>query len=105
MKISYFYRVRKGILKLLASVCLSGLMVTAAHATQVGAIWYILIENRDFSENETSGGQEIWGSPAAPYINSLITPGNPNAAQVSYCTSYHNVLATYNGSNPSIHPS
>jgi hypothetical protein len=92
-------------LQLFASVYLSGLMVTAAHATQVGAIWYILIENRDFSNSETSGGQEIWASPAAPYLNSLVTPGNPNAAQVSYCTCYHNVLSVFDGSGPSVHPS
>src|SRR5207253_2109943 len=40
-----------------------------------------------------------------PYINSLVTPGNSNAAQVSYASAYHNVLATPSGANPSIHPS
>jgi phosphatidylinositol-3-phosphatase len=88
-----------------AFACALALMPAAAHAQSVGTVWYILIENRDFTNNETSGGQEIYGSPAAPYINSLITPGNPNAAQVSYCTAYHNVLAVYDGSGPSIHPS
>src|SRR5262249_4553913 len=39
------------------------------------------------------------------FLNSLITPGNPNAAQVSYASAYHNVLATPSGNNPSIHPS
>ncbi|HEY1765421.1 MAG TPA: alkaline phosphatase family protein [Opitutaceae bacterium] len=80
----------------------------AARATspgQVTTVWYILLENRDFTNNETSGGAEIWGNPAAPYLNSLVTPGNPNAAQVSYCAAYHNALAVYNGSGPSIHPS
>jgi len=102
------YLPRKGFLKTFAAVCASSLALTAAHATSVqriGTVWYILIENRDFTENETSGGQQIFGSPAAPYINSLITPGNPNAAQVSFCTAYHNVLAVYNGTGPSIHPS
>ena len=45
------------------------------------------------------------GNPAAPYLNSLITPGNPNAAQVSYASGYDNVQATPSGNNPSIHPS
>jgi hypothetical protein len=90
------------------AACASGLVLSSAHAQsvqRVGAVWYILLENRDFTNNETSGGQEIWGSPAAPFLNSLVTPGNPNAAQVSYCAAYHNVLAVYDGSGPSIHPS
>jgi hypothetical protein len=89
-----------------AFACASSLMLSAAHAqTHVGTVWYILLENRNFTESETSGGAQIYGSPAAPYINSLITPGNPNATQVSYCAAYHNVLAVYDGSGPSIHPS
>ena len=79
-------------------------MMTTAHA-QITTVFYILLENRNWTENETSGGQQVLGSSAAPYLNSLVTPGNPNAAQVSYCSCYHNDLSTYNGSNPSIHPS
>ncbi len=45
------------------------------------------------------------GNPAAPFQNSLITPGNPNAAQVSYTSTYYNVLSTASGNNPDIHPS
>jgi len=84
--------------------CVASLMLTSAHA-QVTTVFYILLENRNFTENETGGGQQVLGSSAAPYINSLVTPGNPHAAQVSYCSCYHNVLGTTNGSNPSIHPS
>ncbi len=86
--------------------CSLSLLLSSAHAQQqVGTVWYILLENRNFTESETSGGAQIYGSAAAPYLNSLITPGNPNAAQVSYCAAYHNVLAAYDGSSPSIHPS
>ena len=88
-----------------AGVCASSLLLASAHAQTVqrlGSVWYILMENRNFTENETGGGAQIYGSPAAPYINSLITPGNPNAAQVSWCTAYHNVLAVYDGSSASI---
>ena len=42
--------------------------------------------------------QQLLGNPAAPYLNSLITPGNPNAAQTSYASNYYNVA-------PGIHPS
>ena len=40
----------------------------------------------------------IFGNSAAPFINSLVTPGNPNAAKVSYASNYQNV-------SPSLHPS
>jgi hypothetical protein len=90
------------------AACASGLALNSVHAQSVqriGTVWYILIENRNFTESETSGGAQIYGNPAAPYLNSLITPGNPNAAQVSYCAAYHNAIAVYDGSGPSIHPS
>ena len=98
---SYYGLIKKS---LLAFACAAGLNLTSAHA-QVTTVFYILLENRNFTANETSGGQQVVGSAAAPYLNSLITPGNANAAQVSYCSCYHNDLAVYNGSGPSIHPS
>lgn len=103
---SFKNRSQYGLLKksLLALACASSFMVTSASA-QVTTVFYILLENRDFTANETSGGSQIVGNAAAPYINSLITPGNANAAQVSYCSCYHNDLSIYNGSGPSIHPS
>jgi hypothetical protein len=106
MKAKLVYRNRSGYLQktALAVACASSLMLTSVHA-QVTTVFYILLENRNFTENETSGGQQILGSSAAPYLNSLITPGNPNAAQVSYCSCYHHVLSTPTGANPSIHPS
>ena len=42
--------------------------------------------------------QQLFGNPAAPYLNSLVTPGNPNAADVSYASNYQNV-------SPGLHPS
>jgi len=88
---------------------ISSLLATSAHAQQrVGTVFYILTENRNFTAGtDTSGGSVIVGNAAAPYLNSLITPGNPNAAQVSYCTAYHNVLALPGGTTSanSIHPS
>jgi len=79
---------------------------SAARAQQVGNVFYILLENRNFtSGGDLTGGAPLVGSPAAPYINSLITPGNPNAAQVSWASAYHNVLATPSGANLNIHPS
>ncbi len=90
---------------LLAGACATGLTLTA-HAQQVGTVFYILLENRNFTAGtDTTGGAVLVGNSAAPYLNSLITPGSPTATQVSYATAYHNVLATPSGANPSIHPS
>jgi len=77
------------------------------HRNKIGAVFYIYLENHNFTQpaSDTSAPNQILGCPAAPYINGLITPGNPNAADVSYATAYHNVLATPSGNNPSIHPS
>ena len=108
---------------LLACVCAGGSILFSAHGQQVRlaattaprattvsqpikTVFYILLENRNFTAGaDTTGGSVIVGNAAAPYLNSLITPGNANAAQVSYCTAYHHVLSTASGSNPSIHPS
>ena len=80
-------------------------MLTSAHA-QVTTVFYILLENRNWSAPDATGGAQILGNAsAAPYLNSLVTPGNPNAAQVSYCSCYHNALALPGGALTSIHPS
>src|SRR5580692_11206361 len=58
---------------------------------QVGDIFVIALENHNLTQpNPTASPEQILGNPAAPYINSLMTPGNPNAAQVSYATDYLN---------------
>ena len=77
------------------------------HPKKIGAVFYIELENHNFTQpaSDTSAPNQLFGSPAAPYLNSLITAGNPNARDVSYATAYHNVLATPSGNNPSIHPS
>jgi phosphatidylinositol-3-phosphatase len=73
---------------------------------QIGYVFYIELENHNWTQgNDSTAPNQIYGCQAAPYINSLVTPGNPNAKEVSYATAYHNALATPNGDNPSIHPS
>ena len=103
MKKSSFLPFKKS---LLACACASGAMLSAAQAQQVKTVFYILLENRNFTNGgDVTGGSVIVGNAAAPYLNSLITPGSATSAQVSYCTSYHHVLSTASGANPSIHPS
>ena len=106
---------------LFTCACIGSLALTNAHSQQdagrqakaaatasgqVKTVFYILMENRNFTAGtDLSGGSVLVGNSAAPYINSLITPGNPNAAQVAWCSAYHHVLSTASGANPSIHPS
>ncbi len=75
--------------------------------SSIGPVFVIDMENRNWTQptTDTSAPAQIYGNAAAPYINSLVTPGNPNAAFVSYSSHYHHVLSTPSGANPSIHPS
>jgi hypothetical protein len=70
-----------------------------ARAGGIGTVFYIDMENHNLTQpNPSSSPQQLLGNSAAPYLNSLITPGNPNAAQTSYAPNYYNVA-------PGIHPS
>lgn len=65
----------------------------------IGTVFVIAMENHNFTQPPTqTNPQPILGNPAAPYMNSLITPGNPNAAQVSFARAYFN-------SGTGVHPS
>jgi len=64
-------------------------------------IFVIAMENHNFTQPDpTAAPQQILGNAAAPYINGLITPGNPSAAQVSYAVSYHNAGVGVHPSEP-----
>ena len=60
-------------------------------ADQIGTIWVLALENHNWTQpNPTGSPQQIYSNTAAPYINSLVTPGHANAAQSAYATSkYH----------------
>lgn len=69
--------------------------------SKIRTVFVIAMENHNLTQpNPTSSPQQILGNPAAPYINSLLTPGNPNAAQVSYAASYHNAGIGVHPSEP-----
>jgi hypothetical protein len=57
-------------------------------------------ELRHLTQPSGLGGspEQLLGNPAAPYLNTLMTPGNPNAANTSYASNYYNAA-------PGIHPS
>jgi hypothetical protein len=70
----------------------------------IGDVIYIEMENHNLTQPSTvTSPQQLLGNPAAPYLNSLMTPGSPNAAQTAYASNYNNVL--YNNPSVSIHPS
>src|SRR6516162_6431375 len=73
----------------------------SAQAAQIGDVFYIDMENRNWTQpaSQTSP-QQIFGNLAAPYINSLVTAGNPNAAQTSYATNYLNAGVGIHPSEP-----
>jgi len=81
-----------------------GLLATTALTTSVLAapiqtVFVIAMENHDLTQpSSLTSPQQILGNPAAPYLNSLMTPGNPNALNTSYATNMTNVA-------PGIHPS
>jgi phosphatidylinositol-3-phosphatase len=85
-------------------VSLFAIMVaTAAHAQQIGDVFYIALENHNFTQPSTVPAgtpEQLFGNPAAPYLNSLVTPGNPNAAMTSYASNYQNVSPTLHPSEP-----
>ncbi len=75
------------------------LVASSAQAQQIGDVFYIAMENHNLTQPSTvTGINQIYGNSAAPFINSLVTPGNPNAAMTSYASNYQNV-------SPGLHPS
>ena len=57
------------------------LVASSAQAQQIGDVFYIALENHNFTQpSSVTGINQIFGNSAAPFINSLVTPGNPNAA-------------------------
>ena len=68
---------------------------------QVKTVFVIPLENHDFTQQvPTASPRQILGNPAAPYINRLLTPGDPNAAEVSYATRYYNIGQGVHPSEP-----
>ncbi len=79
---------------------IAGVLLAAQPAT-AGDIFVIAMENHNFTQpNPTNSPQQIFGNPAAPYLNSLVTPGNPNAAQASYAVNYFNAGMNVHPSEP-----
>src|SRR5262249_10824788 len=74
---------------------------TVPSGTALGDVFYIELENHNFTQPSSfTDLQQLKGEPAAPYLNSLITPGNPNAKQTSYASNYVNAAIGLHPSEP-----
>jgi hypothetical protein len=72
-----------------------------AKLRQIQTVFVIAMENHNFTQpSPTASPQQIFTNPAAPFINSLMTPGHPNASQVSYATCYYNAAIGVHPSEP-----
>src|SRR5579864_9627060 len=87
---------------------------TNASGEELKTVFVIAMENHNWTQpaNQFAGPiQQIFQNPNAPFINSLVDGTAVTtidghtvriSEQVSFATSYHNVLATPGGNNPHI---
>lgn len=88
-------------LTLACACCIATAQTSTQIVQQIRTVFVIALENHNFTQpSPTSSPQQILGNPAAPYINSLVTAGNPNAVHVSYATKYYNAGAGVHPSEP-----
>jgi hypothetical protein len=92
----------------LMALFLTALLASRAMAGEVGAVFVIALENHNFTQPahvinlRRHQPQQLLGNPACPFINSLVTPGDPNAQDVSYCSHYSNAGNGVHPSEPSL---
>ena len=84
-------------------VCAAGTLLAAhiATAQSLGNVFVIDMENHNLTQpaGQASPGA-LFGNAAAPYMNSLMTAGNPNAAQTSWASNYGNAAPGNHPSEP-----
>ncbi|HQU41781.1 MAG: hypothetical protein B7Z73_03420 [Planctomycetia bacterium 21-64-5] len=75
----------------------SRMVLSGSQMANVGDVFYIDMENHNLTQPTGLSGspEQLMGNPAAPYLNSLMTPGNANAAQTSYASNYYNADSTH----------
>ena len=83
-----------------ASLGVAKVARAAPQVQQIGDVFYIAMENHNWTQPASfnSSINQIYGDTAAPYINSLVTLGNANAAHTAYETAYYQ---PGNGEHPS----
>ncbi len=89
----------KNVMLRLCAVAMGAVFMVPASAGEIDDVFYIDMENHNLTQpSSVTSPQQLQGNVAAPYLNSLMTPGNPNAAQTSWASNYYNVA-------PGVHPS
>jgi hypothetical protein len=82
-----------------ATAAAADVAANVAFLRQIKTVIVIPLENHDLTQRVPDANpQQLLGNPAAPYFNSLITPGNSNAAQVSWAVKYYSACR---GAHPS----
>ncbi len=70
-------------------------------AASIGDVFVIMMENHNFTQpGSYTSTQAIFGNANAPYLNSLITANNPNAAQTSWASNYTSLGSGIHPSEP-----
>jgi hypothetical protein len=91
-----------------ATLVLAAAAATGAHAAEIGDVFVIALENHNFTQpafvenTRKPQPQQLLGNPACPFFNSLVTPGDPNAKYVSFCSHYSNAGNRVHPSEPSL---
>ena len=94
-------RIATTILATTALTALAFATQARADVMPVETVFVIMMENHNLTQpNPTSSPQQILGNAAAPYMNSLMTPGNPNALYSSYASNLTNVGTGIHPSEP-----
>src|SRR5579871_207660 len=84
----------------LAASCLF-LTVHPAAAQELGSVFVIDMENHNLAQpGSLASPQQLMGNAAAPFLNSLMMPNNPNSAQTSWASNYHNAAVGNHPSEP-----
>jgi hypothetical protein len=90
----------KELVRCLCAVSLAAVLGVPAQAGLVNTVFYIEMENHNLTQpGSVTNPPPLFGSSAAPYLNSLITPGNSNSVQSSWASRYFNVAT---GVHPSL---
>ncbi|MGH7042031.1 MAG: alkaline phosphatase family protein [Acetobacteraceae bacterium] len=65
-----------------------------AFAAPIRTVFVVAMENHNLVQpNLTEFLRQLLGNPAAPYLNSLVTPGNPNARYTAYAAHLSNAFS------------
>ena len=86
----------RGLSALFVPILLVAMTTPRAAAADIGDVFVIALENHNFTQPAKVHNarrhqpQQLLGNPACPFFNSLVTPGDPNAKYVSFCSHYSN---------------